>query len=240
MSAFKPLIVVTNHSTVVSDKDVAAAVNALQIQISRDFAAIWGIDAFVQFHAYEVEIPDAWRIGIFDNADQAGALGYHDLTNSGLPLGKVFAKTSMDNKASWTVCLSHEGLEMLGDPDLVRAVFVQDSRSGGILYAYEVADAVEDDSLGYEINGVLMSDFVTPRWFEVGQTGKMSFRDSVKEPLELAPGGYISYFRVPNTSSWEQKFASENLARKFKHVDARGHRHERRARRHELQLSTAI
>ena len=30
---------------------------------------------------------------VLDTSDQAGALGYHDVTPQGLPLGKVFAKT---------------------------------------------------------------------------------------------------------------------------------------------------
>jgi hypothetical protein len=245
VSAFKPLIAVTNHSTVVNDTDVAKAVNAIQIQVSRDFAALWGVDAYLQFHAYEVDVPGAWRIGIFDDSDQADALGYHDFTADGLPLGKVFAKTTIDDGASWTVCFSHETLEMLGDPDIVRAVFVQDTDKSGIMYAYEVCDAVEADELGYDINDTLVSDFVTPKWFQVGQKGLMSHMASVKEALELAPGGYISYFRVPNHSGWEQKFAAtapahgKMAAQLPKHRDPRGHRHERRMRRSAPVLSTA-
>jgi hypothetical protein len=34
--------------------------------------------------------PKTWLIGVFDNSDQAGVLGYHDLTEDGLPLAKVF------------------------------------------------------------------------------------------------------------------------------------------------------
>ena len=51
-----------------------------------------------------------------DNPDQAGALGYHEITSQGTPLGKVFAKLDLQSGASWTVTLSHELLEMLADP----------------------------------------------------------------------------------------------------------------------------
>jgi hypothetical protein len=34
--------------------------------------------------------PDGWWLVFLDNSDQAGALAYHDLTNEGLPLSKVF------------------------------------------------------------------------------------------------------------------------------------------------------
>jgi len=36
----------------------------------------------------------------------------------------------------------------------------------GKIYALEVCDAVESDKLGYEIDGVMVSDFITPAWFE--------------------------------------------------------------------------
>ena len=38
-----------------------------------------------------------------DNSDQAGALAYHDLTNEGLPLSKVFVKTIQADNASVSV-----------------------------------------------------------------------------------------------------------------------------------------
>src|SRR5262249_22512484 len=74
-------IAVINESTVVSDADVKAAVAALQKQVSRDFAPAWGIDASLTFVPFGGNpSPDAWWLVILDNSDQAGALGYHDLT----------------------------------------------------------------------------------------------------------------------------------------------------------------
>jgi len=35
----------------------------------------------------------SWWLVFLDNSDQAGALAYHDLTNDGLPISKVFVKT---------------------------------------------------------------------------------------------------------------------------------------------------
>jgi len=49
---------------------------------------------------------------ILDDSDQAGALGYHDLTSDGLPIGKVFAASDLKAGTSWTVTASHELLEM--------------------------------------------------------------------------------------------------------------------------------
>lgn len=200
----KPLIVVVNRSTVLSDDEVAKAVPAVQTQVSRDFASAWGTDATVEFVPKGKKAPPgAWFLGIFDDADQAGALGYHDLTAAGLPLGKVFARTTIDDGQSWTVCLSHELLEMLGDPNINLCAFDEQNRR---LYAYEVCDAVEADQLGYKIGDVLVSDFVLPGWFEplnISPGERFAFKSEVAAPFDILPGGYIGYFDLGG-DGWQQ------------------------------------
>src|SRR5438876_10422189 len=83
-------VAVMNASTVLSDSAVQAAVPDLQTQVHRDFAPAWGIDADLTFvPTGSHPLPTAWQLVILDNSDQAGALGYHDVTAQGLPLGKV-------------------------------------------------------------------------------------------------------------------------------------------------------
>ena len=202
----KPTIGIRNVSTVVTDKEVQAAVAALQIQVTRDFAPAWGLDATVTFLSKTTATPaGAWLVVISDTSDEAGALGYHDLTSSGQPLGKVFAKTTKQYGQSWTVCLSHEVLEMIADPNINLCAFDEiHSR----FYAYEVCDAVEADGLGYRINNVLLSDFVYPGWFEplnVAPGEKFAFKTALTAPLQLASGGYISYYTA--SRGWQQIFA---------------------------------
>ena len=74
-------------------------------------------------------LPDGGQIIITDNPDQAGALGYHELTSAGAPLGKVFAKLDLDSGTSWTVTLSHELLEMLADPWINWCAMGSDSKN---------------------------------------------------------------------------------------------------------------
>ena len=202
-------IAVLNESHDVTDADVSKLVQALQKQVTNDFAPAWGVPADLRF-VPKGHKPAAgeWWLVILDDADQAGALGYHDVTNEGLPLGKVFARTTRIDGGQWTVTASHELLEMLGDPEINLTVFVQDgNHPSGRLYAYEVADACEDDSLGYAIDGVLVSDFVYPSWFESfrkkGST-QFDFRKHIDEPLQLLKGGYIGYFDVGSGSGWQQ------------------------------------
>lgn len=194
-----PVIAITNQSTVLTDDEVKAVLPALQDQVSLDFKAYWDMDATLVFLPKDQTlITGWWQIVILDDPDQAGALGYHEMSAAGTPLGKIFAKLDKDNGYSWTVTLSHELLEMLGDPDIDTAKQGQD----GLFYALEVCDAVESDALGYKRRGILLSDFVTPRWFNdyVG-VDRYSFCRHVKKPLELAAGGYIS---VVKDGQWTQ------------------------------------
>ena len=197
-----------NRSTVLTDDQVQAALPALQTQVHRDFAPVWGTDADLTF------VPTngnpalgTWWLTVFDNSDVADALGYHDLTPDGLPIGKVFAGSDVQFGQSWTVTASHELLEMLGDPDVNLTVFVQNSDTAGKLYAYEVCDACEADQFSYAIDGVQVSDFVYPAWFEsfraAGST-QFDFQKQINAPLQLLTGGYIGVFDVASGSGWQQ------------------------------------
>ena len=76
----------------------------------------------------------------------------------------------------------------------------------GRLYAYETADACEDDSLGYKIGDTLVSDFVFPAWFEesAASGAQFDYQKKIKKPFELLPGGYIGYFDVGMGTGWQQ------------------------------------
>ena len=220
-SSNKPVIAVKNLSTVVSDADVQAALPSFQTQLSRDFCgAGWGLDATLQWVPKAKKAPaSAWLLGVFDDADQAGALGYHDLTKSGQPTGKVFAKTTLDDGGLWTVTFSHELLEMVADPTINLCAFDEDARR---LYAYEVCDAVEADALGYKIDGVTVSDFVMPGWFEPSHVTKgerFAFKSKVKGPFQLLAGGYIGYYDLAG-GGWQQLTARTAIDARMMHVPA--------------------
>src|SRR5216684_5689352 len=138
---------IINASTVLKDEQIELVIPALQEQVSWDFAPAWGRDAqlsFVPSGTPPSMVGGNWQLIVCDDSDQAGALGYHDLTKDGLPLGKVFAKTDLQYGEKWSTTASHEFLEMLGDPDINLTAFVEGSDgNSGVLYAYEVCDACE-------------------------------------------------------------------------------------------------
>jgi hypothetical protein len=206
-------ISVMNASTVLKDDQVSAAVSALQKQVSRDFYPVWGVDADLDFVATEQEPPAGhWWLTVLDNSDQAGALGYHDVTKDGLPLGKVFAGTDLVYGTAWTVTASHELLEMLGDPAinltaLAITGFDVAQNSVGRLWAYEVCDPCEADQDGYLIDEVLLSDFVYPSWFEPfrpASSAQFDKSNRITEPFQLSPGGYAGVYDMTSGTGWQQ------------------------------------
>jgi len=204
---------IQNASTVLTDDQVKTVVPALQKQVSQDFYPVWGVDADLDFVPKGQQPPTGhWWLVVLDNSDQAGDLGYHDMTSDGLPLGKIFAGTDLQFGSQWTVTASHELLEMLGDPAInLTALRMTDfdvnQNVVGRLYAYEVCDACEADPDGYTIDGVLLSDFVYPAWFEsFWQSGATQFDKQLRitDPFQLLPGGYISVYDMTSGTGWQQ------------------------------------
>ncbi|HZU89655.1 MAG TPA: hypothetical protein VE993_10410 [Stellaceae bacterium] len=202
-------IAIINEATVVADADMPAVVAALQKQVEEHFWPAWGLDAELDLVAKGTAAPPgAWQLVILDDSDQADALGYHETTEAGLPLAKVFARTTIEDGGSWTVAASHELLEMLADPEINLSVFVQDDETTGKLYAYEVCDPVEEAT--YLIDGIQVSDFVLPSYFERGTVGAtpaapFDFLKRLVRPLPaLLPGGYLSVFQVEEGGGWTQ------------------------------------
>ncbi len=56
---------------------------------------------------------------------------------------------------------------MLADPNINLSAFVQNTNTAGTLYAYEICDACEDDSLGYMIDNIWCQISCIPRGLRV-------------------------------------------------------------------------
>lgn len=229
---------VRNHSTVISDQDIKDIVDALQIQDTRDLIPIWHLEECIyRFVEKDIlEIQGIQELVILDNSDQAGALGYHDLTTNGDPLGKVFAKEDLQYNSKISVTVSHEACEMRVDPSINLCAAVEGNNNHTMFYALEVGDPCEDDPYGYPVitpkqKSIIMSDFVTPRWFEdnYDQRSKYDFMGYIKKPLELLPNGYVG---VNDGTGWTQNTAQtvNPLLRKKVFEPGMGHRRERRVR----------
>ncbi len=113
-----PQIAVINESTAISDADVQNMLPAFDQQWNKDLLPVWGVDAATFAFVPKGQTPASgtWWVVFLDDSDQAGALAYHDLTNEGLPISKVFVKTILADKASVSVGATHEICEMAVDP----------------------------------------------------------------------------------------------------------------------------
>jgi hypothetical protein len=111
-------IAVINESTAISDTDVQAMAPAFSQQWNGDLAPIWGVEEATFTFVPQGQAPaaGAWWVVFLDDSDQAGALAYHDLTNEGRPLSKVFVKTLLADHANISVGATHEICEMAVDP----------------------------------------------------------------------------------------------------------------------------
>jgi hypothetical protein len=222
-------ISIINESTAVADTDVEAWVSALQTQVNEHFGPIWGMASDLRFltSAEASQAANDWQLVVLDNSDQAGALGYHDMTAAGLPLGKVFAADDLKDNSSVSVTVSHELLEMLGDPTISSCI-VQTDANGNVtgLLAYEACDAVEDDQYGYEINGVLVSDFIFPSWFGGIEATKFDYQGHCAQAGEILSGGYTAKW---TPSGWTQINGQKAAGSRHAHAPE-GSRRERRAR----------
>lgn len=231
----------TNESTVLTDAQVQGAMRCLQAQVSGDYYPAYGLIAELTWLPKgRTPIPGQWQLVFADTSDQAGALGYHETTANGDPIGFVFAQSDITDATSWTVTASHELLEMLGDPD-ISTVEEQDNSDGSMTFRpKELCDVCEDDSLGYhklQSDGTqfrlpdgtpfLFSDFVLPAyWNHMAPVGsKFDFCGHVTAPLQILPGGYIGILQVPKTSQWGQVQADMTPGGKA------AHKLSRRARR---------
>jgi len=217
-----PTIACFNKATVPLGVDLDALIAAMQAFVDQHVVPVWGTPAKLMKSTGFVK--GAWAMVFLDNADQQGALAYHDLTPDGLPESKVFVKTTLANKELVSVSASHELVEMLVDPAINLMTTGPDPK---LIYAYESADPVE--ALSFPVNGIAMTDFVYPAYFEAFHkpgTVQFDYLKKVSKPFQLLAGGYQIIFK---NGKWSQVFGSAAKEKRFAHEDRRGHRSQQRA-----------
>ena len=211
----------TRHVALVSEEssidmsELSAVAAALQKQVTRDFSPLWRIDADVAAYASLEQVPlDYWPVVIMDDIGDPSAAGYHEDQH-----GQPFALVQYSD--GWTLTASHETLEMLGDPFGRRLVAGQSPKAGQgrVRFLVEVCDPSEAEEYAYSINGISVSDFYTPHFFDpVTASGvRYSYTGAITEPRQVLRGGYLSWYD-PATRSWYQRtwFGSEPQDKQLK------------------------
>jgi len=174
-----PSIAIINFTSNLREQDVQDVIRAINRQVVEDYVPIWGAGRLARLHAadFDPSDPDSLSeervaadsvIYLVDQPNVPGALGFHSINSSEIPVGFVF-----EDLGDWTITLSHEVLELIVDPTANVFVPGPDPRSASdaftLLHAYETCDAVERST--YVIDGVEVSNFVTPQYFFAGDAG---------------------------------------------------------------------
>ena len=209
-----------NKATVPLGVDFRKLTAALQTCYDEYFLPVWGYP--VKLYNTAAAKPSDWQLVYFDNADQAGALGYHSLTRKGQPISKIFVETTLADGEQVSVTACHELFEMAIDP--VANLWAE--ADDGTEYAYEMCDPVEEDT--FDVNGIAMSNFLHPAWFEPFKHPRGTKYDHLgrlKAPYTMTRGGYMIVMKNCKVS---QIFGSKAKSKRFKTEDRRGHRSEYR------------
>jgi hypothetical protein len=191
-----------SEESAISMSELARVSAALQKQVARDVSSHWEFAATVDVFAKLEEVPlGYWPIVVMDNIQTSGAAGVHE-DKDGQPFALV------QYAEGWSLTASHECLEMLCDPfgNRLKAGNSPKRGQGRVQFLVEICDPSEDATFAYTVNGVTVSDFYTPRYFDpVTAPGVVySFTGAIKNPRQVLKGGYLSW-HDPVSDHWFQQ-----------------------------------
>jgi hypothetical protein len=197
----------------ISPSRLARAGAAFQKQVIRDFRPLWNVLATVDAFPSLDDVPIGyWPIIIRDDIGFSGAAGIH-LDDDGQP----FALVQFSN--AWTLTATHEILEMIADPFGNRLVAGDSVKpgQGRVEFLVEVCDPSEASAFSYRVNGVMVSDFYTPSYFDpLPAPGvRYSFTGAITKPRQVLKGGYLSW-HDPVTNHWFQETFLSGSKPKFR------------------------
>jgi hypothetical protein len=187
--------------------DVARVAAALQRQATRDFAPIWNISATVDAFPRLEDVPVGyWPMIVETDINVPGAAGVHEDKD-----GQPFALIAMSD--SWSLTASHEMLEMLADPFGRRLIPGTSPKrgQGRVEFLVEVCDPCEAADLAYTVNGVLVSDFYTPHFFDPTDSPgtRYSYTGALTKARQVLRGGYLSWHDPASDHWWQETFFTQ-------------------------------
>jgi hypothetical protein len=140
-----------------------------------------------------------------DDVNEPGAAGFHK-DKDGQPFALITASSDLN---TWSLTASHEACEMLVDPSgtKVNAGDSPKKDQGRVSFLVEVCDPSEAADFGYSVNGILVSDFYTPNYFDpMAASGvRYSFTGAITEPRQVLRGGYLSWKDPVSDHWWQEK-----------------------------------
>ena len=207
----------------VPERDLMRVAAAVQKQVTRDFYPLWGLRATVAAFGELEDVPSDYHpVVVFGDPDEllgrleleigdvnaarlseqfeGGRLGgIHLNAFTRQPFALIVASDG------WSVTASHETLEMIADPFGNRLIAATHpiNRDERVKYLLEVCDPCQ--TVWYPVNGVEVSDFYTPRYFDPvhNPAAIYSFTGALSKPLDILEDCYLSWID-PNDSGLYQ------------------------------------
>jgi hypothetical protein len=206
----------------ISDAQILRDIPAWEQAVNVDFASYWHTTRFHLVFIGREPAPIGQMSAVFvKKGPVKGALAYHTIGGNA-PAITVYSGTGnyygYDNSVSFT----HELFELAADPVTsylnigypIDYYWLQKPNgdlkqeySSALAWFSEVSDPVEAD--WYSINGVKISDFVTPAWFGDGVGERFDFMGLCQQPLWIRPGGYAIYLG-PSGFDWITNFRANH------------------------------
>jgi hypothetical protein len=184
----------------VDASELARVGAALQKQVTRDLAPLWGISATVDAFPELEDVPLGYWPILLSTGETSQDTGRF-LDENAQPYAHVLLSPH------WSVVASRACLELLLNPTGNRTLVCASPRynQGLVQMLVEICAACEDPSHAYVVNDVLVSDFCTPAFFEVESAAahdRFSFYGSIAAPLQLLIGGHLTWFDAASDSWW--------------------------------------
>jgi len=236
-------LTIANVTAQVPQSVFEAAVAAIEKQVKEHFYPEWNVTADLNPVALPLNGKKApiqagadAVIYLGDSSDDPtigvkGALGYHAANNKKIPYGFVYLDICARYKEVWSCTLSHEVLELLGDPDAAMTVAGPAPKdvSGTVYYDFELCDPTQGDE--YLIDNVVVSTFVGKGYFALsGGSGKTNYLGLRLAAFGVRPGGYFQYEKGGHAHQiFGSRVTADQIAAKKKLKSVR--RNERRVER---------
>jgi len=204
-------VALVSESAQIKASDLTQVSAALQKQATRDLVQFWNIKPTVDAFPRLEDVPlGYWPIIVMDDIEQPGAAGVH-LDKNGQPFALVTASAQRD---VWSLTASHEMIEMLVDPFGNRLVAGDSPKpdQGRVQFLVEACDPSEAAQFAYTVNGILVSDFYSIRFFDpVAAPGvRYSFTGAITEPRQVLRGGYLSWLDIASDIWWQEVWFDDN------------------------------
>lgn len=191
----------------ISNQTILHDIPAWEQAANKDLAPVWGTPQ-VRL-SLVTQAPKGGVTAVFKKSGPIqGALAFHYAPRGAAGI-VVYAGVDDFYGFSNSVSFTHELFELLADRtisqtnqgwpyptyEVGKMVLPQ---APGTVWSNEVCDAVE--AYAYRINGVAISDFITPNWFnDHFGNGGYDFMNVAQQPFYIARGGYGAYW---DGSSW--------------------------------------